>query len=378
MALVQANFPILSSLMPWQGSDLSTSATMDAAGESVFTIGQLQLEGGSGSKTLDTSGFIYARFGGTVTFANSGTKLRIGVQDIAAGTEDGTFDVYAELTGGTDTISNSGAWRRTQMATGSKSLTHGSLYAIGMEMTARGGADTVGVRMITPPYRGNVLSLPVKTADTGSGPARSNTTCLVCMIEFADGTLGWIQGLAGTTPAATVSTVTINTGTTPDEYAAVFKVPYKCTIDGIGMDVGNVATTDDFSLVLYSDPLGTPVAVTSYAVDADYYGSTAAVAQNVLGPITPTTLEANTWYAVSCLPTTANSVNVAYYALGTNCGALKRCSPFGANLKFASRTDGTGAFSETSTDDLPVVYLNVCQVDDGTSAGGGTGYLLVA
>ena len=70
-------------------------------------------------------------------FSNGSTNLRIGLQDVtpATGFEDGTFDVYADLVGGTDTIAED-VILATPMESGTKTVTHGDLLAIAIEMTA--------------------------------------------------------------------------------------------------------------------------------------------------------------------------------------------------------------------------------------------------
>ena len=72
------------------------------------------------------------------TFANGSTDLRVGVQDVASGAPDGTYDVYATYTGGTDTITNS-ALHRKAMTSGTKTIANGAIVAIGHTMVTRGG-----------------------------------------------------------------------------------------------------------------------------------------------------------------------------------------------------------------------------------------------
>ena len=67
-----------------------------AAGRSIAVIGKLVLAAGTGSKTISSAGGkIYIGKIASRTFANAGSTLRIGIQDVTAGTglEDGVFDV---------------------------------------------------------------------------------------------------------------------------------------------------------------------------------------------------------------------------------------------------------------------------------------------
>ncbi len=114
---------IISSDGGLMGSGIN-NATMDGAGESQAFIGKVFLEAGTGSKTISSAGGKIRWRSGTVTFANAGTNFRIGIQDVAStGLEDGTFDVYADLVGGTDTITGS-ADQLTAMETGTKTISH--------------------------------------------------------------------------------------------------------------------------------------------------------------------------------------------------------------------------------------------------------------
>ena len=62
----------------------SAAMTIDAAVEAVHYTGQVFLEAGSGSKTISSAGGkIHWRTSGTVTFANAGTTIRIGLQDVS-------------------------------------------------------------------------------------------------------------------------------------------------------------------------------------------------------------------------------------------------------------------------------------------------------
>ena len=357
---------IVSSILQAIPTGGATSTILNAAGESVAMIGRVRLQGGSGSKTISSAGgSIINRFGST-TFADAGSNLRIGIQDVAAtGLEDGTFDVYADLVGGTDTITTN-AMRETTMETGSKTISHGDIVAICIEMTAFGGADSVqahrassGPELLTPNF-------PYTTFDSGAGPARGNSI-IPFTIKFDDGTIGWIeQAYFGYDWGNSPSTVSFNSGSATDEYAAVFKLPFKTSINGAALMVGSIASTDNFEIILYSDPYGTPTAQQTVAVAPAQTGSTSAL-ESYMVHFTPTVLEANTYYAIALRPTTANSITFGYYNLTSGYDYLKRPTIFGEDIEMAGRADQTGAFTETQVYDLPLVWLSLDKFDDGSS-----------
>lgn len=345
----------------------TSSTTIDAVGESFAGIGKVFLEAGSGSKTISSGGGkIYFRTAG-VTFANAGTTLRVGIQDVATtGFEDGTFDVYKDMVGGTDTI-NANAVNIVSMASGSKTINHGDIIAVCLEMTARAGADTVAVTRAST----NTLvgpSFPYCTADTGS-LAKSSNQLPAILLEFDDGTIGWFQpsyylpGNWGTSP----STIDYAQNSTPDEYAAVFQVPFKCAITGAALQLGQASSGRTFEIVLYSDAEGTPTVVETITPDEDLMSATTGM---FWVPFTSYTLSINSWYAVSMRPTTNNTSRITYLDLGSGNNKMKRPSDFGSNIKFSSRTNQTGAFSEVQNYYMPLFMLEVEKLDDGASAGG--------
>jgi hypothetical protein len=219
-----------------------TYNAMDANGESVAGIGQIFLEGGAagGTKTISNVGKIYWKTAGS-TFANAGTNVRVGLQDVSTttGLEDGTFDVYQDLVGGTDTIAANSVIITT-MDTGTKTITHGDVVAVCVEMTTRGGVDTINVIRESNPV-GIGSGLPYATGDTGT-LSKTGNNIPIFLIEFDDGTLGWFNPghyLVGNLYATSQSTIDFSNGSTPDEYAAVFKVPFKCSINSGAIFVGD-------------------------------------------------------------------------------------------------------------------------------------------
>lgn len=365
--------PLDSALM-WSTNAVAAN-TMDAAGESCAFIGKVYIEGAAASKTISSAGGKIVFRTGTVTFANGSTNFRVGVQDVAAtGLEDGTFDVYVDLTGGGGGIA-SNTWYELAMATGTKTISHLDTVAICFEMTARGGSDSVSIfSFSTNIFASNSSNFPYRTQDTGSGPVRSSSNTIGALIIFDDGTLGWIEG-GGVFPGmnATV-TQTYNSGSTPDEYAGVFQVPFKMSVRGGYLSVGSIASTDNFEIVLYSDAQGTPVAERTVTVDPNYTGS--ASANNAYWvSFSSITLTPGLWYALAMRPTTANNLTLLYVNIGASFGnKYKKSLPFGTNCKLSSRTNQTGAFSEVQTYYQPIFGLWVDKLDDGASSGGETGY----
>jgi hypothetical protein len=331
-----------------------SNRTLAAAGNEVFVIGRMLLSSGPGTSKLISSagGKIFLRIGSAVTWANAGTTLRCGIQDLdATGLNDLTFDVYDELVPGTDTVTASTIQTIT-MSTGSKTIADGDQVAIGVRMTTRAGADSVTFGGVTGAWNAEGTLSPYGSF----GGAVVNGNFPLAAVMFDDGTLGyirWTELVSG----GNVSVGAFGSGSTPDEYAATFQVPYKCAIDGAAFYHGSVARTDDFELILYSDPLGTPVAISTATGDATFSAGAAGWYWLYFG--SNLTLEPDTTYGLAIRATTVNTFTVNYGL--TVDAALKALSPFGS-LKWCSRTDQTGAFSEVNTLHVPNFIVSVSQL----------------
>lgn len=369
MALQPLGAPWLMAIGGTMGHGIGvTAATMDAAGESVAAVGYIRLSTGPGtSKVLSAagSGKIHVNLG-ALTFADAGTNVRVGVNDVGAtGLEDGTHDVYGDFAGGGGGLTANGINTLT-MTSATKTITDGDLVAIVVEMTARGGSDSVVAN------RATTTSSPVSaygTADTGSGPAKLTNGPLLCAIEFDDGTLGWMDNAWARFPTASTA---FGSTSTPDEYALVFQVPFKAAVSGLFAGLSNLASTDDFELILYSDPLGTPVAHLTAAFDMSV-GNNETWFSIQTGSYT---LSPNTNYAIALRPTTANTLSFFRFDLGTGGANIRKACVFGTNCSTYSRTDNAGAFGSQVTTSLPLFGVWITQLSDDVQTGGSGGFFI--
>lgn len=335
------------------------NGTIDAVGESVSFVGRVFIEGGSGSKTISAAGggkIVWAT-SISVTFANASTNLKVGIQDYnaATGVEDGAYDVSRTLIPGTDTITTNTVYSHA-MDTGSKTISHGDIVVIVIEMTARGGADRVDVNA------GNNSSwFPHGIFDTGSGPTR-NSTAPCCHIIFDDGTYGWFPGYHG---CLLQDVTTLASNATPDEIALIFRLPFAAEITELFAQIGAIATTDDFEIILYSSPLTSPSVAYSESFAGFRVGSTGGSADTPVRCVltTPYTILANTDYAVAVRPTTTNSITIKYIDFGSANSNFRKMTMLGTNWSYGTRSDQTGAFTQT-TYKLPYFGFNFKSIEN--------------
>jgi hypothetical protein len=346
-------------------------ALLDADEEEVQFIGTVKIDGG-GSKTFGTSGSkIDWLAGASITFA-SGSTVRVGVKKASSiSTSAGpparatigaaAFDVYDDLVGGTDTISST-TWRSDAMSAGTPfTVADGDMLAVCFHLDTSSGTPSVKIRAGN---TGSSILSPTTTLVT-SGPTYTVQTSVPnLLITFDDGTLGWVSGTFVRSVFDAASGSIGNTNINGN----VFQVPYACKIDAIAAVVTTTGTTD-FSLDLYSTPLGTPSLVEGVAVDANQLSTTSAPRLTLKQLTTPRTLTINTDYAVGVRQTTANAVTVHQYDV--NDAAHFKPNGMGAECYAAISTAGATFSAQNSGKRRYLVWARVCALDDGAGGGGG-------
>lgn len=339
---------------------------LDAAGESVAFIGHARLSTGPGtSTTIDAGAKIYFISNATTTFAAAagGTVVRVGIQGVNAanGLENGSWDVYDDLVSGTDTITENVTTAVT-MSTGTKTITHGDIIAVVIEMTARTAPDQLRVRI----GQSSTAGYPYITVDSGGGPGVLPNFPIISIESDNDG--GCLIELDGGSIPSVQTQQSFNSGSTPNEYALVFQVPFKCKVDGLAGVISEIDTTETGELILYRTPLGTPDPMASIAPDPDIWSlPSAASAIPTVYPITEQTLEPNTDYAVAYRPTSTGNRVLVMTTVPT--ATHRKFLNFGENASRYQRV--SGAFNTQSTTVLPVLGIRISALDDGVSGGGG-------
>lgn len=367
---------VLPHLMEWLGGNSQNA--MDAAGESFFVVGVVRWKTGPGTtKTVSSAGGKLFFPIGNSTFSNAGTTIRAGIQDPSSGLEDNTFDVHDDLVGGTDTISANSILAVT-MSSGSKSIAHGSVAVIGMEMTSRGGADSVGLRVggsASGPFAAG--NFPYCTRDVGSGPTKFQATMPV-LILADDGTVGWIAPVPLTHHMwANPLAINYHVDSTPDEYAILVTFPFDCAFDSYSFGMGFTSASATYEPLVYEDPEGTPSALplTITPNDPIYTGQAytggAVGAPYVWSHGLQQVSEGQT-LGFAVRPTTTNAVRLGYYDLGSSTFLpLKEPSIF-PSVRIAARTNQSGPFVVVQEYYNPLFYVQLQSIG---LAGGGVTFL---
>lgn len=342
---------------------------MDAAGEKAAHIGRIYWNGRpAGAKTVSSSGGKVEYRTGTVTFANGGTTVDIGLQGVSSSAghiaqPDGSFGPKVTLTGGGGGITTS-AWNTATFSTGTVSLTHGDLVSVVWDMTARAGADSVVITPMPYHFGSNVpAGFPTTNANAsaawqtaaGSGAGRMPNV----VITSDDGTIGTIDW---SFPCSSVTTDVFKGADATNEKGMLFQVPFDCNIDALCCYGGATDGNADFTLKLYSTPTVTPGLVTSVTVEALNVG-TAATDNFIAELVTEVSLSKNIDYAVTMLATGTTNSRLLNYTLGNT--AHRALYPFGTTLAKVSRGGSTGSFTaENPAVTMYNIGVRVSQIND--------------
>lgn len=360
--------PLLLGPRPWIASSNGQSLngiTINAVNMAHIQIGRARTSDGA-SHTINTTGSSKFGFrsGSTNTFASGSTTVKVGLA--AVDTSNGpaarpvnssnviTFDCSADVVGGSITWNNN-VWMDLTPTTGSKTVADGDLVAYCLQMTARGGSDAVNWDY--PNLNNNVTNLPTVSLYNGS---YSNRTAMPSGIwRFADGAYGWIEG---SDTHLNINTRAFSNASSPNQYGQLFNMPFAMRVCGV---YGQFAV-QDLDVVLYSDPLGSPVAERTVSHDANTVSGTSGNF-SFLPFSSPYDVSANTSVAVVMKPTTGSNINSWYKTL--NHADHRYPEAYGVTGYGVSRTT-SGAFSNANSS-LDHYYVGLML--NGFDAGGGGG-----
>lgn len=347
------------------GAPAVTNVTLDAANEAIILFGRIETSD-EGSHTLDTTGSSSIKWRtGSVTFANAGTTVKVGVAplDTAAGpaaravnsTDVITFDVSADFVGGGGGIA-ANSYQTSVPTTGTKTIAHGDLVAVCIQMTARGGSDVVNITNFT---TDSTRHRPGVTTFLGGVYAAAATTPNV-FITFSDGATGWIYGGEVFT---SLTTRAWNSSSANAEYGQLYNFPFPVKVYGA---YGWLAPTNDCDVVLYSDVLGTPVAEQTVSLDANVAQTSIGRRFEELFPA-PEEFAANNSFGIVIKP---GGADVSTY-LKTHAATAQRISnPWGTSGYGIARVSGVFAAENSELDQY---YLGaiIGGFDNGAGGGGG-------
>jgi hypothetical protein len=223
---------------------------------------------------------------------------------------------------------------------GSKAITHGDLVAVVIDMTARGGADTITTTAGISQGSASVYQVQGISQFTG-GAWTAASGIPNCVIVFDDGTLGIIDVAFPFVSLA--QTEAFADGSNPDERGMVFQIPWDCKVDALFTQFLTGGADADFNLNLYSAPTTSPSLIASRSVDSDQHQTVAAQGFATFPLAAEVELSKDTDYCLAVRATGTNNVTVTSAVLADE--DFRVFFPGGTTLAKATRNNGSGAFS---------------------------------
>ena len=322
MAFVDINNPCLRMVGISEGHlNAPTSGqagALNAANLSLTMFGNVWTEDG-GTHTIDTTGSSSIGWlASTVLFANAGTTVKVGICNMDAANGNPirpanasgviTFDVSRSIVGGSGGITT-GSWHEHAPNSGSKTIAHGDLVGVAIQVTARAGADSIGVAGVQP--ISGAIARPGCTTYNGTTFASVNIVP-ACAITFNDGVKGNFVG--GAPYSVTRTALSFNNSSSPNEVGMHFKFPFPVVLSGVTAICG---FADNADIVAYLDPFGTPSAQRTISVTPGQIGNLTQVATSVFLFSPPLIIPANTSVVIAIKPTTTTNILWGYRTLGS-------------------------------------------------------------
>jgi hypothetical protein len=342
MALVNA-YGVFMGAGPYVGAPPGfTSTLIDLTGEKMAWVGQVNLPN-NGLTTKDVQRVAF-RFG-AITKAG-GSALTVSLQDVDGTTgspmrPDETQDQTVAISNANIPAANT--WYRTGTLSTNRTVSHGQMLAVVVEFDGAGrlGSDLINFTNLADPVANPTTPHLAGAIGKISGTWTRQSVLQNIILEMSDGTFGTLgsTGLGYTMISSATGSSAINTGSTPDEVALKFQVPFECLCDGL-CGLLNLGASADFDMVLYE---GT-TAIATRSVDATQIVTSGA--RPIWGFWAAQSIKPNVDYYATIKPTTANSVTL-YYNDVADANHLS-VMPGGTLTHYASRTDA-GAWTPLTT-----------------------------
>lgn len=334
---------------------VATSVANATNGKLLFAGRVLWADGGT--HTISSSGGVISALTATVTWATSGTTVRVGLQDpnpsLVRWQPTGTFDVYADWVQGTDALA-SNTWTNFPMASGSKTLANSDPVCIVWDMTTRNGSDSLTLtRTDDGPGRGFQGSCVTSYTSSWLTPTVGTPNVL---LTADDGTLGV---LAGGVALASNTAWQYKAGDAPDEIGILIDVPWHCKANAAMVRYGSsVGVNADCTLNLYADPLGSPSTLYSHALEGAYRSSSINETSELILPFTaPVTLTPGQ-YGLTLLATGSSNIRVS-----TGSAPSSTVLPVSGLTPMIARA--SGVFGASSTAGIMGWALALSSIDSG-------------
>lgn len=336
----------------------ASAITFDSATDRLAWVGR--------SPVTDTLSVIYLRTG-TVT---TGCTIDVRIETVTNGRPSGTLwatntNINVVVADTDDNVF------KTATLTAGASLNKGDEFAI--VVTVASGTPNMNFSGFPGGVNTSITltHYPLMLQDTGGGTwAVPGTLGFNWIVQF---TTAGVTPMMSLGPVSAGTITAYNSATNPDERALKFAPAFTCRAAGIRAAIFNVAAGGDFTLSLW-DTSGTTDAgvLAQKSIDGDFALSTTQDGYVDLLFATPVTLTAGTTYYIGVRADTANNIGLGELGNSSVTNAMRALHGTDSTMMLSTRewTAGTaGAWTDTSTT-IPLIYLIIDQLDDGTGSGG--------
>lgn len=327
---------------------LANSTTIDAAGEYVAYVAVARED-----MVVSHVGFRSGTATGSPT-----VDVRIETVD-ATGLPSGTlFGTDTNLSDGVAITTNANVLKAL---TASASITKGQAFCVKIAYVAGTSLQIIYLSTTSSTSRSN---LPYAVFNTGT-PTKTVMQDNTPTISLGSSSTTFYR-LPGFIPASAASASTFN-NTSSARRGLRFTPPMNCR--AIGLRWFNGASTGDYNAILFNDA-GTELSSSSTAFDGDL------TAANAGGNITvyfdnTVTLTAGTTYRIAIEPSSATNVTVATITLPSV--DYRGASPAGTTAHYTTYV--ASSWTDTATDQIPLMDVLLDQIDDGAGTGGVVGVI---
>lgn len=322
---------------------LATDQTLDAAGEYIAYI--------FCAREAMTLSHVAFRNG-----AATGSPVgSIRIEDVAAdGTPSGNlWAANTEVSTGTLSANTTALYALTASA----SISKGQMFAVKILYTS--GTSFVVQHAGNP--AASQFQIPYQCTNTSGSAVKARLSSTKILALGSSTTTFYSQPAIC---AATAVTVSSFNNTNSAARGLRFQVPFKCR--AVGICYYSHTAAGDYNAVMYDDG-GTELSSSSTAFDGDHSGSTAAVGVTNVYFDNAVTLSPATWYRAAIEPSSATNCSLTTQTLLS--AAYRSGTLFGTNAHYTTRA--SGSWTDTATDQIPLLDIIIDQLDDGAGAAGG-------
>lgn len=340
-----------------------TGLTLDSTTDALAWVGKAWF--------TDSIEKVYFRTG--TIGGGGGDTVDVRIETVTNGRPSGTL--WATNTNVTVAIADTddNVWK-TATLTAAASLVPGDEFAIVIISSA--GTPNIVLAVLANPNSTTHDHYPLLLQNATGSYATASGNSFEWIVQLSSAGVVHVPGLLPVDGNGTITAY--NSGSSPDEIALRFQLPFKARCIGIRPALFNIAAGADLTATLWPASSTTDAdALGQITLDGDFALATTTDGFARLYFDSAVTLEKATTYYAGVRADTANNIGLGELTSPSGITNSMRGFPIPTNGEIYRATrvwtaGSAAAWTETATNTLPLISLIIDQVDDGTGAGGTT------